>query len=132
LTEHEYNSLWTIYACILQIISGGKIVTDVSNNEPLHALLCLVDDDDDDDKKKKKKKKKGKEEEDKGKDKGKGPGKKTIAAMQEALKKMREEEERLAHEDAERIRREEEAERAREEQVLYCWYIIQNMKYVSE
>ncbi|XP_069683030.1 eukaryotic translation initiation factor 5B [Periplaneta americana] len=70
----------------------------------------------DDDKKKKKKKKKGKEEDDKGKDKGKGPGKKTIAAMQEALKKMREEEERLAIEEAERIKKEEEAERAREEQ----------------
>jgi len=54
----------------------------------------------------------------KGKDKGKGPGKKTIAAMQEALKKLREEEERLLREQEERIRKEEEAERAREEQRL--------------
>lgn len=103
----------------------GSISVDFLNNEQLYAVLCLADDDDDDDddKKKKKKKKKG-EEEDKGKDKGRGPGKKTIAAMQEALKRLREEEERLAHERMERIRKEEEAERAREEQVLYHEYII--------
>jgi hypothetical protein len=98
--------------------------------------LCLADDDDeddDDDKKKKKKKKKG-EEDDKGKDKGRGPGKKTIAAMQEALKKLREEEEKLARVEAERIRKEEEAERAREEQVLYHEYIIIHVhcKYVKQ
>jgi hypothetical protein len=92
-------------------------------------VLCLADDD----KKKKKKKKKG-EEDEKGKDKGKGPGKKTIAAMQEALKKMREEEERLAQEEAERIRKEEEAERAREEQVLQHEYIIicVHCKYIKQ
>nr|CAI5844109.1 unnamed protein product [Callosobruchus analis] len=67
-----------------------------------------------DDKKGKKKKKKGKDEEEKdAKDAKKGPGKKTIAAMQEALKKMKEEEERLKKEEEERIRREEEAEQAR-------------------
>ncbi|CAH1987865.1 unnamed protein product [Acanthoscelides obtectus] len=67
-----------------------------------------------DDKKSKKKKKKGKDEEEKdAKDAKKGPGKKTIAAMQEALKKMKEEEERLKKEEEERIRREEEAETAR-------------------
>ncbi|XP_024870899.1 eukaryotic translation initiation factor 5B [Temnothorax curvispinosus] len=63
---------------------------------------------------KKKKKKGGKEET---KEKGKGPGKKTIAAMQEALKKLKEEEERLKHEEEERIRQEELREQARSEQV---------------
>ncbi|KAL1505433.1 hypothetical protein ABEB36_005003 [Hypothenemus hampei] len=43
----------------------------------------------------------------------KGPAKKTIAAMQEALKKMKEEEERLKREAEERLRQEEEAEKAR-------------------
>ncbi|KAK6619541.1 hypothetical protein RUM43_012298 [Polyplax serrata] len=72
-----------------------------------------------DDEKKSKKKKKGKEEEkEKEKDKGKakkGPGSKAIAAMQEALKKIKEEEERLQREEEERIRKEEEAEAARRE-----------------
>ncbi|XP_018365622.1 PREDICTED: eukaryotic translation initiation factor 5B [Trachymyrmex cornetzi] len=63
---------------------------------------------------KKKKKKGGKEEI---KEKGKGPGKKTIAAMQEALKKMKEEEERLKREEAERLRQEELREQARLEQL---------------
>ncbi|XP_031346389.1 eukaryotic translation initiation factor 5B isoform X2 [Photinus pyralis] len=63
----------------------------------------------------KKKKKKGAkvEEKDDKKDAKKGPGKKTIAAMQEALKKMREEQERLEREEEERIKREEEAEQER-------------------
>lgn len=63
---------------------------------------------------KKKKKKAGKEET---KEKGKGPGKKTIAAMQEALKKLKEEEERLKREEEERLRQEEIREQARLEQV---------------
>ncbi|KAG5347846.1 IF2P factor, partial [Acromyrmex charruanus] len=63
---------------------------------------------------KKKKKKGGKEET---KEKGKGPGKKTIAAMQEALKKMKEEEERLKREQEERLRQEEIREQARQEQL---------------
>ncbi|XP_012059316.1 PREDICTED: LOW QUALITY PROTEIN: eukaryotic translation initiation factor 5B [Atta cephalotes] len=62
----------------------------------------------------KKKKRKGKEET---KEKGKGPGKKTIAAMQEALKKMKEEEERLKREEEERLRQEELREQARLEQL---------------
>ncbi|XP_011159487.1 eukaryotic translation initiation factor 5B [Solenopsis invicta] len=62
----------------------------------------------------KKKKKKGKEET---KEKGKGPGKKTIAAMQEALKKLKEEEERLKREQEERMRQEELREQARLEQL---------------
>ncbi|XP_066154342.1 eukaryotic translation initiation factor 5B [Euwallacea fornicatus] len=60
---------------------------------------------------KKKKGAKDKEEKDsKGK---KGPAKKTIQAMQEALKKIKEEEERIKKEEEERIKREEEAEEAR-------------------
>ncbi|XP_066905151.1 eukaryotic translation initiation factor 5B isoform X2 [Halyomorpha halys] len=74
-----------------------------------------VDADDDDDKKKKKKKKGKGEKEDK--DKGGKPNKKTIAAMQEALRKIKEEEERLAIIAAEKLKKEEEAERARQEQI---------------
>ncbi|VVC86925.1 unnamed protein product [Leptidea sinapis] len=63
-----------------------------------------------------KKKKKGEkaEKDDKGK---KGPTKKTIAAMQEALKKVKEEEERLKREEEEKIRQEEERERQRLEAI---------------
>lgn len=72
------------------------------------------EDDQEGEKKSKKKKKKGKDEEDKdAKDAKKGPGKKTIAAMQEALKKLKEEEERAKKEEEERLKREEEAEKAR-------------------
>ncbi|CAL1675282.1 unnamed protein product [Lasius platythorax] len=63
----------------------------------------------------KKKKKKGAKEETK--EKGKGPGKKTIAAMQEALRKLKEEEERLKREEEERLRQEELREQARQEQL---------------
>ncbi|XP_026746387.1 eukaryotic translation initiation factor 5B [Trichoplusia ni] len=64
----------------------------------------------------KKKKKKGEkaEKEDKAK---KGPTKKTIAAMQEALKKVQEEEERLKREEEERIKQEEEREQQRLEAI---------------
>ncbi|CAH2063562.1 unnamed protein product, partial [Iphiclides podalirius] len=63
-----------------------------------------------------KKKKKGEksDKDDKGK---KGPTKKTIAAMQEALKKVKEEEERLKKEEEERIKQEEERERQRLEAI---------------
>lgn len=60
--------------------------------------------------KKGKKKKKDEEPEKKGK---KGPGKGTLLAMQEALKKVQEEQERARREEEERIRREEEAEAER-------------------
>lgn len=63
----------------------------------------------------KKKKKKGAKEDPK--DKGKGPGKKTILAMQEALKKAKEEEERLQREEEEKIRQDELREQARLEQI---------------
>ncbi|XP_068628199.1 eukaryotic translation initiation factor 5B [Battus philenor] len=65
-------------------------------------------------------KKKKKDKTDKGEkdDKGKkGPTKKTIAAMQEALKKVKEEEERLKREEEERIKQEEERERQRLEAI---------------
>ncbi|XP_017763309.1 PREDICTED: eukaryotic translation initiation factor 5B [Eufriesea mexicana] len=63
----------------------------------------------------KKKKKKGAKEEPK--EKGKGPGKKTIAAMQEALKKLKEEEERMKLEEEERLRQEELRQQAHLEQL---------------
>ncbi|CAH0717327.1 unnamed protein product, partial [Brenthis ino] len=63
--------------------------------------------------KKKKKGEKG-DKDDKGK---KGPTKKTLAAMQEALKKVKEEEERLKREEEERIKQEEERERQRLEAI---------------
>lgn len=63
----------------------------------------------------KKKKKKGVKEETK--EKGKGPGKKTLAAMQETLRKLKEEEERLKREEEERIKQEELREQARLEQL---------------
>ncbi|XP_063823564.1 eukaryotic translation initiation factor 5B [Ostrinia nubilalis] len=63
-----------------------------------------------------KKKKKGEkaDKDDKGK---KGPTKKTIAAMQEALKKVKEEEERMKKEEEERLKQEEERERQRLEAI---------------
>ncbi|XP_050362843.1 eukaryotic translation initiation factor 5B [Nymphalis io] len=63
-----------------------------------------------------KKKKKGEkaDKDDKGK---KGPTKKTIAAMQEALKKVKEEEERLKKEEEERMKQEEEREQQRLEAI---------------
>ncbi|KAL4710321.1 hypothetical protein ACJJTC_011137 [Scirpophaga incertulas] len=63
--------------------------------------------------KKKKKGDKG-DKDDKGK---KGPTKKTIAAMQEALKKVKEEEERLKREEEERLKQEEEREQQRLEAI---------------
>ncbi|XP_033338686.2 eukaryotic translation initiation factor 5B [Megalopta genalis] len=66
---------------------------------------------------KKKKKKGAKDAEIKDKDKGKGPGKKTIAAMQEALKKVKEEEERMKREQEEKLKQEELREQQRLEQI---------------
>jgi translation initiation factor 5B len=56
------------------------------------------------------------EEEETGKNKRRGPGKKAVAAMQAALRRIHEEEERLANEEAERIKKEEESKKAQEEQ----------------
>ncbi|XP_044747665.1 eukaryotic translation initiation factor 5B [Coccinella septempunctata] len=67
----------------------------------------------DNEKDSKKKKKKTAKDEKEAKESKKGPGKKALAAMQEALQKIKEEEERLKREEEERIRREEEAEKAR-------------------
>ncbi|GIX79732.1 eukaryotic translation initiation factor 5B [Caerostris extrusa] len=65
------------------------------------------------DSKKKKKKKKGEEE----KKEKKGPGKKMIAAMQEALKKVKEEEEKLRLEEEAKVKAAEEAEKQRLEKL---------------
>ncbi|KAL1281942.1 hypothetical protein QQF64_000745 [Cirrhinus molitorella] len=70
----------------------------------------------DGDKKKKDKKKKKGEKEEKEKDKKKGPGKAAVKAMQEALAKLKEEEERAKREEEERLRRLEELEAQRQEQ----------------
>ncbi|XP_017491905.1 PREDICTED: eukaryotic translation initiation factor 5B-like [Rhagoletis zephyria] len=71
--------------------------------------------------KNRRKTRKEREEEKKAKEEAKtatkGPGKKQIALMQEQLKKIKEEEERLQREEEERIKREEEAEKARLEQL---------------
>ncbi|XP_023013103.2 LOW QUALITY PROTEIN: eukaryotic translation initiation factor 5B [Leptinotarsa decemlineata] len=96
--------------------SGEKEEDTVKIEKPSEDKNEEVEDQDGDKKSKKKKKKGAKDEEDKdAKETKKGPGKKTIAAMQEALKKLKEEEERLKREEEERIRKEEEAEKAREE-----------------
>ncbi|XP_028656451.2 LOW QUALITY PROTEIN: eukaryotic translation initiation factor 5B [Erpetoichthys calabaricus] len=71
------------------------------------------DDNDGEKKKKDKKKKKGEKEE---KEKKKGPSKATVKAMQEALARMKEEEERAKREEEERLRRLEEQEAQRLEQ----------------
>ncbi|XP_041936457.1 eukaryotic translation initiation factor 5B isoform X2 [Alosa sapidissima] len=63
--------------------------------------------------KKKKKKKKGEKEKE---EKKKGPSKATVKAMQEALARMKEEEERIKREEEERIKRMEELEAQRQEQ----------------
>ncbi|XP_063809440.1 eukaryotic translation initiation factor 5B isoform X2 [Pseudophryne corroboree] len=80
----------------------------------LEAAEVEGEDDDGDKKKKDKKKKKGeKEEKEK---KKKGPSSATVKAMQEALAKMKEEEERLKREEEERMRRLEEMEAKRLEE----------------
>ncbi|CAD7080813.1 unnamed protein product [Hermetia illucens] len=72
-------------------------------------------------KKGKKKKDKGKKDKDKDEDekdkKKSGPSKAMVAAMQERLKKLKEEEERLRREEEEKIQREEELERLRLEKI---------------
>ncbi|XP_071991873.1 eukaryotic translation initiation factor 5B isoform X2 [Engystomops pustulosus] len=73
------------------------------------------DEDDEGDKKKKDKKKKKGEKEDKDKKK-KGPSSATVKAMQEALARMKEEEERLKREEEERLKRLEELEAKRLEE----------------
>ncbi|KAM4045949.1 eukaryotic translation initiation factor 5B isoform 2-T2 [Anomaloglossus baeobatrachus] len=79
------------------------------------AEAAEVEDDDDGDKKKKDKKKKKGEKEEKEKKK-KGPSSATVKAMQEALAKMKEEEERLKREEEERQKRLEELEAQRLEE----------------
>ncbi|XP_051166565.1 eukaryotic translation initiation factor 5B [Leptopilina boulardi] len=86
-----------------------EIVKPAKSGEKSDAEGEVAEEDD------KKKKKKGAKEDPK--DKGKGPGKKTILAMQEALKKAKEDEERLQREEEEKIRQEELREQARLEQI---------------
>lgn len=81
------------------------------------AAVADLDEDDDGDKKKKDKKKKKVEKEDKTKDKKKkGPSLSVVKSMQEALAKLKEEEERLKREEEERIKRLEELEAKRLEE----------------
>jgi translation initiation factor 5B len=102
---------------VVSVESGTKAALKAIEDKEPDVSAVSEDGNHADDGDNKKKKKIGKEEE-KAKNKRKGPRKQTIAAMQEALKKLHEEEERLAREEAERIRKEEEAEKAREEQRL--------------
>ncbi|KAJ8410010.1 hypothetical protein AAFF_G00210510 [Aldrovandia affinis] len=74
------------------------------------------DEEGDGDKKKKDKKKKKGDKEEKEKEKKKGPSRATVKAMQEALARMKEEEERAKQEEDERMRRLEEQETLRLEQ----------------
>ncbi|XP_073446631.1 eukaryotic translation initiation factor 5B isoform X2 [Dendrobates tinctorius] len=86
-----------------------------SKKSAVEAEAADIEDDDDGDKKKKDKKKKKGEKEEKEKKK-KGPSSATVKAMQEALAKMKEEEERLKREEEERQRRLEEMEAKRLEE----------------
>ncbi|ERE92707.1 eukaryotic translation initiation factor 5B-like protein [Cricetulus griseus] len=73
-------------------------------------------DDNEGDKKKKDRKKKKTEKDEKEKEKKKGPSKSTVKAIQEALAKLKEEEERQKREEEERIKRLEELEAKRKEE----------------
>ncbi|KAL6039320.1 hypothetical protein STEG23_014159, partial [Scotinomys teguina] len=77
---------------------------------------AAVEDDNEGDKKKKDKKKKKTEKDEKEKEKKKGPSKSTVKAIQEALAKLKEEEERQKREEEERIKRLEELEAKRKEE----------------
>lgn len=79
-------------------------------------IAATLEDDNEGDKKKKDKKKKKTEKDDKEKEKKKGPSKSTVKAIQEALAKLREEEERQKREEEERIKRLEELEAKRKEE----------------
>ncbi|XP_058886210.1 eukaryotic translation initiation factor 5B-like [Acipenser ruthenus] len=91
-----------------------KLETTASEDkEGEDAAAGEADDNDGDKKKKDKKKKKGEKEE---KVKKKGPSKATVIAMQEALARMKEEEEQAKQEEEEQLRRLEELEAQRLEQ----------------
>ncbi|XP_021054864.1 eukaryotic translation initiation factor 5B isoform X1 [Mus pahari] len=77
---------------------------------------AALEDDNEGDKKKKDKKKKKTEKDEKEKEKKKGPSKSTVKAIQEALAKLKEEEERQKREEEERIKRLEELEAKRKEE----------------
>ncbi|XP_005360080.1 eukaryotic translation initiation factor 5B [Microtus ochrogaster] len=79
-------------------------------------IPAAIEDDNEGDKKKKDKKKKKTEKDEKEKEKKKGPSKSTVKAIQEALAKLKEEEERQKREEEERIKRLEELEAKRKEE----------------
>ncbi|XP_058523510.1 eukaryotic translation initiation factor 5B isoform X2 [Ochotona princeps] len=91
--------------------AGAKTASEEKGETPAGA-----EDDNEGDKKKKDKKKKKGEKEEKEKEKKKGPSKATVKAMQEALAKLKEDEERQKREEEERIRRLEELEAKRKEE----------------
>lgn len=108
-TNKQAENGETIKATVFDEKTNDKVVSE-KKQDTVEADGDIVEPEDGS----KKKKKKVKEET---KEKGKGPGKKTIAAMQEALRKLKEEEERLKREEEERIRQEELREQARQEQL---------------
>uniref|UniRef100_A0A8D0GY55 Eukaryotic translation initiation factor 5B n=1 Tax=Sphenodon punctatus TaxID=8508 RepID=A0A8D0GY55_SPHPU len=91
--------------------SAPEAVTGEKGEAPV-----AVEDDNELEKKKKEKKKKKGEKEEKEKEKKKGPSKATVKAMQEALARLKEEEERAKREEEERIQRLEELEAKRKEE----------------
>ncbi|XP_046651250.1 eukaryotic translation initiation factor 5B-like [Daphnia pulicaria] len=89
---------------------------DDDANEASETVEKVEEVDEDQDDKKNKKAKKKVEKVDPKKDKKGGPGKKAIAAMQETLRKIKEEEDRIRREEEEAERKAEEEERIRLEQ----------------
>ncbi|KAM7318817.1 hypothetical protein ACRRTK_021929 [Alexandromys fortis] len=97
----------------------SKVALDAgAASEEKGDIPAAIEDDNEGDKKKKDKKKKKteKDEKEKEKEKKKGPSKSTVKAIQEALAKLKEEEERQKREEEERIKRLEELEAKRKEE----------------
>ncbi|KAL1771357.1 eukaryotic translation initiation factor 5B isoform X1 [Sigmodon hispidus] len=95
----------------------SKVTPDTgAASEEKGDIPTAVEDDNEGDKKKKDKKKKKTEKDEKEKEKKKGPSKSTVKAIQEALAKLKEEEERQKREEEERIKRLEELEAKRKEE----------------
>ncbi|XP_041511472.1 eukaryotic translation initiation factor 5B isoform X2 [Microtus oregoni] len=97
----------------------SKVALDAgAASEEKGDIPAAMEDDNEGDKKKKDKKKKRteKDEKEKEKEKKKGPSKSTVKAIQEALAKLKEEEERQKREEEERIKRLEELEAKRKEE----------------
>lgn len=95
----------------------SKVALDAgAASEEKGDIPAAIEDDNEGDKKKKDKKKKKTEKDEKEKEKKKGPSKSTVKAIQEALAKLKEEEERQKREEEERIKRLEELEAKRKEE----------------